>query len=492
MIQNNSTITFNDETIQRLFGFEDAESEPIERLKEFFFKKDTYERVTSELPVRILVGHKGTGKSALFKIAMSEEIDRGNLPILIKPDDIAELGREGSDFLLKIRQWKIGLLNIIGTKVLEKFNLSNPNILAKFGQKGLKVVKFLIETISSNNVSVHLSETEQQLMRNFLERKKIIIYIDDLDRGWQGKKEDINRISALLNAIRDLANDNEGLYFKISLRSDVYYLVRTSDESTDKIEGAVVWYKWTNHEILVLLIKRVLTYFGKQANEASLMKTEQKYLCTHLDAVFDKNFYGYGKWANIRMYKVLMSLIRKRPRDLVKLCSLAAQQAYAEKSDKIRTQHLQAIFEEYSQGRVQDTINEYKSELPNIEKLIWGMKPNKKEKRTQDSYVYTTQQLKDKIRNIKQQCNFVFATGRVANEQDLAQFLYKINFITARKTLSDGEIQRKYFEENRYLNSSFVDFGYDWEVHPAFRWALQPDDITSIFNNLDLSSDNTI
>ena len=69
----NKNLVFNDETIQRLFGFEDAESESIERLKEYYLKKDTFERVTSELPLRILVGHKGTGKSALFKVAISEE-----------------------------------------------------------------------------------------------------------------------------------------------------------------------------------------------------------------------------------------------------------------------------------------------------------------------------------------------------------------------------------------------------------------------------------
>ena len=48
----------------------------------------------------------------------------------------------------------------------------------------------------------------------------------------------------------------------------------------------------------------------------------------------------------------------------------------------------------------------------------------------------------------------------------------------------------KYFEENRYLSSAFVDFGYDWEIHPAFRWALQPDDINSIFTRLKLSDDD--
>ena len=119
------------------------------------------------------------------------------------------------------------------------------------------------------------------------------------------------------------------------------------------------------------------------------------------------------------------------------------------------------------------------------------MKPNKKEKHASDSYIFTTQQLTQKITNIQGQNRFYFANGHEVSAKELAQFLYKINFITARKESSEGDwIQRKYFEENRYLSSSFVDFGYDWEIHPAFRWALQPDDINSIFTKLKLNSDD--
>ena len=490
-MKTKNTLVFDDQTIQSLFGFEDAESEPIDRLKEFFFKKDTYERVTAELPVRILVGHKGTGKSALFKIAISEEMDKGNLPILIKPDDIAEIGLDSNDFLLKIRQWKQGLLQIINAQVYEKFNITDSKTFNTQLQRGLNFINFLVQTINLNT-QIDLSPIQQKMKENFLRKQKIVVYLDDLDRGWQGKKEDINRISALLNAIRDLSNDNEGLLFKVSLRSDVYYLVRTSDESTDKIESSVIWYKWTNHEILVLLIKRILTYFGEPANECSLMKTPQHYLSHHLDDIFEKRFAGMGKWSNVPTYKVLMSLIRKRPRDLVKLCTLAAKQARLNNCNIIRTEHLRNIFEEYSQGRVQDTINEYKSELPDIENLIWGMKPNKAERQASDAYIYTTSQLQQKIQKIQERNRkFIFANRREATPQDLAQFLYKINFITARKESADGNwIQRKYFEENRYLSSAFVDFGYDWEIHPAFRWALQPDDINSIFTRLKLSDDD--
>ena len=486
---NLKPLVFNDETIQRIFGFEDAESEPIERLKDYYFKKDAFDRVVADLPIRILVGHKGTGKSALIKIAIYEEKEKGNLPILIKPDDIAELGKNDENFLLRVRQWKYGLIKIIGSKVLNELGLYNDNLAARLTQFGIKLVSFVSESITTLKDQVDLLPAQIKLVNNFLQTKKIIVYIDDLDRGWEGKKDDIIRISALLNSIRDMANENPGLIFKVALRSDVYYLVRTSDESTDKIEGSVVWLRWTQHEILVMLIKRVLTYFGETADEKVLMKSPQHYLCYNLDPVFERTFSGKGKWSNVPMYKVIMSLIRKRPRDLVKLCSLAAQEAYSDNSSLIKTAHFETIFEEYSQGRIQDTINEYKTELPNIDKLLFGMKPVKKQKAAADSYVYTTTELQSKINNIMQQASFVFANGRSVTAKELANFLYKINFITARKVIDDGEIQRKYFQENRYLSSHFVDFGYDWEVNPAFRWALQPDNILDIFNKLNLSSD---
>lgn len=481
-----SKLTFSEVEIQNLFGHEAAEDETPGRLREYYFKSNTYDQVVTDLPLRILVGHKGIGKSALFQVAMLEDEENGVLPLLIKPDDIIGLGGKDKDFLKIIRDWKAGLVEIIAKKVLLSFGAESDDIPNKIKKYSGKVLDYLKDTFS-NPEKISYDPTKKIFIDNFLKTESINVYIDDLDRGWQGRKEDVTRISALLNAVRDIVKEHRGIKFKISLRSDVYYLARTSDESTDKIEGSVVWQSWTTHEIFVLLIKRIETFFGRNIDEKQLLAKTQKNLAYYLNPVMEARFTGQGHWANAPIYRVLMSLIRKRPRDLVKLCTLAARKAHEPKLDKINTHCFESIFPEYSQGRLQDTVNEFRSELPDIERLLMNMKPSKKERVTSAGYLYKTDKLLQKIQNIRQMGEFTFSNGAIADNKKIAAFLYKINFLTARKQMPSG-IDRKYFEENRYLSTEFADFGYDWEVHPAYRWALQPSDPNDIYKNLELNS----
>ena len=481
-------VNFNEENIAEIFGHEAAEDEDIDRLKSYYFKGKVYSQVANNLPIRILVGHKGIGKSALFQVSMYEQMQEGKLTLLIKPDDIAGIGENETDFLKLIREWKAGISEIIAQKALVSFGLLHEGWRGKLNSYGGRLVDFLQSTLRAGDY-VDLSQSKKGILQDFLKSGTIFVYLDDLDRGWQGNKTDIRKISALLNAIRDLASESKGISFRVSLRSDVYYLVRTSDESTDKIEGSVVWYSWSNHEILALLVKRVDQFLhGKSKSAEELMKLSQQVLAGHLEKVMEPVFNGKGKWEKIPTYRMLMSLIRKRPRDLVKLCTLAAKHAGSENHELIGTSDFNSIFEEYSQGRLQDTINEYRSELPDIERLLFGMKPSRVEKKASEGYSYTTADLLKKIKNIQENKKFTFYGNRAADTKDLAAFMYKINFLTARKEKGDY-IDRRYFEESRYLSHKFVDFGFDWEVHPAYRWALQPDDLSDVLGALAPSSE---
>lgn len=483
-----ASTNFTEENIRRIFGHEAAEDEDGARLREYYLKSSTYEQVTADLPIRILVGHKGVGKSALFQVAISDDERAGKLTLVIQPDDIADMAEDTHDFLKTVRAWKVGLSELLAKKALTGLGASTesaPDLLKRWGGR---LTDFLMATLKDPKF-VALDPAKKAIAATFLRNSQIAIYVDDLDRGWQGRKQDITRISALLNAVRDISNENKNLRFRLALRTDVYFLVRTSDESTDKIEGSVVWQRWDQQEIFALLALRIDTYLGRQVDRSTYLSSPQAYLSHSLDEMFEPHFSGSGHWAGAPTHRVLMSLTRKRPRDLVKLCTLAARDAKVHGNDKVLSANLKNVFEDYSQGRLQDTINEYRTELPQVERLLFGMKPSKKERTAKEGYTYETARLLTKIKAIEEQGAFKFATGRVASPKDLAAFLYKINFITARKDLG-SMIDRKYFEESRYLQASFVDFGYDWEIHPAYRWALQPDDINSVLSQMKPSLDS--
>jgi hypothetical protein len=416
---------------------------------------------------------------------MADDADNNRLAILIKPDDITDLG-SSTDFLTTIRSWKIGLNEIMARKVLAVLGIGSVDVSPLLQYSG-PLLSFLTETFREPE-KLSLDPTKRILVTRFLSSSKIIVYIDGLDRLWESRREDVRRISALFNALRGISRENRGIYFKVSLRSDVYYLVRTSDESTDKIEGSVIWQSWNTHNILALLVKRIETFFERTVEEADLVAMKSSVLAPYLSSVMEQRFLGRGHWQNAPMHRVLMSLIRKRPRDLVKLCTLAARNARETSNTVIHTANFENVFQEYSQGRLQDTVTEFRSELPDLARLLMNMRPTRKERTAREGYVYSTDSLIKKIHNIQETDAFRFANGSTATDKELAAFMYKINFLTARKETS-GEIIRSYFEENRYLSNEFIDFGFHWEIHPAYRWVLQPESAYDIFNELALSAD---
>lgn len=466
---------FDDVTIQEIFGADDAENENEERLKQYFYRNMAYDSLTANLPVRILVGHKGVGKSALLKRAYLDDLETGTPCVWLQPDALLNVQsdtKSSDQFVHRISVWKKGILREILAAFFDRSALSQVGELETATANGLAeiIVKWLDEAPSKTG-----------------KPRSIDIYIDDIDRGWKANPEDITNISALLNAIRDIGGKHPRIRFRIGLRSDVYFLVRTSDESTDKIDGNVIWLRWINDDILRVIAKRIATFFNLDYTQEAIDRLDQNQISNIiLSHVVEPRFSGKGKWENKPIHYILLSLTRARPRDLVKLFRLAAKAANRRGSNIISSPDLNGVFEEYSQERLQDIINEFKSELPDIERLLLAMKPSKTEKKTLISYMFSTDQLSSKITRIIQQNNFRFTNGKSVTSRALIQFLYKIDFITARKTIDDGNLDRKYFEQSRFLGHEIVDFGYGWEIHPAYRWALQPANVQTLLDALDL------
>lgn len=478
---------FTDAKTEEIFGAEDAEGEPTHRFKEYFVANKSYEKLTEELPIRILVGHKGVGKSALLKRAYLENEESGRLAVFIQPGDVEEIAQDirTADFNRLIESWKRGIIRVIAKKAAEKLGAEVADQkLSGWAvniTKGISNTVFDFLTILRPNIA---GQIEQSIFESFAREKKIYIYIDDIDRGWKASTSDISNISALLNAIRDLGNNDSNMRCRIALRTDVYYLVRTSDESTDKIERNIIQLTWTNHEILCLTAFRIARSMGKKISYEQIRSMKQGDISREiLSQVIEEKFIGEGHWSKAPIHRVLLSLCRARPRDLIKLFHGAAKAAYKNNHNIISTHDLESSFPRYSEERLQDLVNEFKSELPQIQSVLLQFRPIRRQGRASESFLFSRDKIVLKIKSIKQHVSTNFTSGKSSSDIELLTFLYKIDFLQARAMEEDGSIVRRNFDQSRFLVNPTTDFGFDMEVHPAYRWALQPTDIQGVISS---------
>jgi hypothetical protein len=98
-------------------------------------------------------------------------------------------------------------------------------------------------------------------------------------------------------------------------------------------------------------------------DEHELVKKHQKEVASYLWSVMEETFQGQGHWKSAPMNRVIASLVRHRPRDIVKLCNGAAVYAKRNHHSKLLTGDFEATFESYSHERLQDLVNEFKTEL---------------------------------------------------------------------------------------------------------------------------------
>ncbi len=492
---------FEPTNITKIFGSEDAADEDIQRLKEFFFKRADYKSVKSDSSLIIVTGFKGVGKSALLKISYEEDLGEKKPSLWIRPDDIIEmmdeLSKNDLDFSKTVLLWKRGIAKLIASRIASDwlFVYGDDSKAAlqwaqetgyrnrDFIQKVIAILQPKIKpNINTESDITIFQQGEHHIIERLLDKKtNIFLYFDDLDAGWQATKEQRNKLSALILALRNMTSDIPSLRVRLALRTDVYTLLRESDESTDKFENFVVNCSWQNHDIIVLLAKRILTFLKEDVDDSLLQKYKLSELSNILGKIMDKKFTHTKSWKNKPTNKVIASLIRSRPRDMIKLCTFAAKVAYERDNftNKIKDIDFEKILNDYSLNRVQDIVNEFKNELPNIETLLYRMAPTTKEikEKKKNTFVYTTAELLSKIKNIRQNISLDLVYKTHTDDIDIAHFLYKIGFITARKEIEKQNkkfIDRKYYDEKKQLlkTGAIGDGGYSWEIHPSYRSAI--------------------
>ena len=463
-------LTVNTEHTE-LFGNLAADDEVSSFFRNCFYATKTFEKLKRKKRLMILVGEKGTGKTALFRMAaMENDASADTFAVEAQYLEIDEkLG-----ISQKIQCWK----DYLGKKIAEKLQGEAASDRKRSGKikKGLALLERTFGNAVKEKCGFDYMQLKTDILSLLSEGCKIRLYIDNLDVGYRSTHEKNETIIALFTAVREMLRDMENLSCRIALRTDVYDNVRREDESSDKIKDAKMNLVVTNHEIITMLTKRVMCYLDSEHVKKDYSVMHQSLMLEEMASVFDTTFHGRGKWDGKPMYNVLMSFVRRRPRDIISLCGLAWDHAVDRGATKISTEDIEAVIDAYSKECRSDILAEYGQEFQNtdaLNHLLGALRPSSKEQKKEKMFVYTRDELIKKIDNILGHENFYFSDGRRATSFDIAAFLYRANVVVARKDAPDGSnIERIYYMEKPDLIAGGTDCGYQFEIHPAYRGAI--------------------
>ena len=234
------------------------EAEQDERLKEYFLKTRNYENALLGTK-SIIIGRKGSGKSAIFTLLEDELEESGVLVITITPDqyswnalrDYRESGIQ--ELQAYTNAWKITLLSAVVWKLNDAKLVSKSSELVEYYKymkdayipskdksfltdniidkikpllKGIKTQWIWIESgspeISPTPIRI-IEEIKKILIRDWPNEKKVRILIDRLDDSWDASDKSKNMITGLLKASNDInASFGGKIIITVFLRSDIY------------------------------------------------------------------------------------------------------------------------------------------------------------------------------------------------------------------------------------------------------------------------------
>lgn len=481
----------------KLFGNLAAEDEDIDLLDSYFVDKSVYDYFRSEDKLWIVRAKKGMGKSALLKKVAYEKVNanQDDIVIQIKGSDLI---KNNFPLTLDVQQliyiWQSAICSRITAEIGRNLSLALTDDTITMvenseleGFKEKNIIGCLVERLKRKVGKIEFDKPKMENPLALLERyqqkkdRRVWFFIDDIDATFNNSQEETKRLSSFFTACRYLIQEVNGLFIRASIRTDVWTVIADEDEALDKVDQPqyMMDLSWSEDEVENIIANRIKSYIiahVKNHNKYGYIKNnfdDARKIEYIMNEIF-KPILPWGKGKR-KPAVVIYTLSNRRPRWAIHLCSFAGKAAIKKGKDKIGIYELKANLEEYGKRRITDIVREHQHQSPNIREFINIFA--KKQVR------YTTEELLDLIKNniiSKMQPSIEGVMGD-PNEMDIAYFLFRMGFITAREELTNDEYKHHHFEDDHTLLNSQIDpdKGFTWEIHPSFRDALKISDIKS-------------
>ncbi len=203
---------------------------------------------------------------------------------------------------------------------------------------------WLIEMKASKNIA-------KELPALLDESRPWTILIDAIDDYWDGSRQAVHYLTALMHAALEVNSHVPGIRVLIFLRENMFERVRVVDSEFSRLETGVVGLDWTERQLKEMVERRV----------NAPLTTRLELGGTTWNAFFEDGD---------RAVEAVFGLCQVRPRDVLTYCTLALDTAQANGHSLVMLEDLDGARRRFSDSRLKDLSDEYQENYPQISLVL--------------------------------------------------------------------------------------------------------------------------
>jgi hypothetical protein len=459
-----------------------AEADTV-MLDDAFLETPDYRSLLESSDWSIVVGRRGTGKSALFyRLSHYWASVRGSLVIKLAPEEeyviaLRPLMRHFGGPFTHIRaamklSWRYGLVMEILRELKKRYKLEAVINRSQLLQQHLRhwpggetnffaslrsaikravdnkrppeeQIGELAQTLQVNEIQDHLAEVLNET------RIPIYILIDKLDEGYEPDTLGVAIINGVIYGATDLRSRLASVRPILFLRDNIFRAVSQEDPDYSRnVEGQVLRLHWDTYYLFAFVCNRLRRAFSLDIEQNQKVWDR----CSARDVQGQD---GFKKCLQLTLY---------RPRDVLLLLNQAFSSALRQGRQQIVLEDLESTAKHISVNRFDDLQKEYKAIFPSIGIATSRFANLYPEMRVRDASVHL-----EEIREISNLDTDVQQDLAIlANPVQVLKNLYSVGFIGMRDITSNSWV---FCHDGRNPDTEFKDED-KLLIHPCYWMAL--------------------
>lgn len=375
------------------FGAPAAERDINQGLADYFVESDAYGRLSSRQK-SIVVGNRGTGKSALFKVLADRAKRSGEVVLELNPESYSyemlcsALKSEKDGAWAKHGAFASAWKYLIYVLVMKAVTENGPSLKTGSAAKiynylrdnhkgvadspiaalisylkrmeGIKIAKYEASIKAQELARLYKLEEIEPLLPSLAEvtaRRRVLVLIDELDKGWDNSEDAKAFVSGLFQACVSINERDPNLKVLVSLRQELYDSIPALYDDAQKYRDIIETIRWDETTLLAVVANRIRYSLPELRN------------CSDADA-WGAVFAETLQYRKSRSFNYMIDRTLYRPREIIQFCTDALEEGRSQKTVPIDYNVISRAELAFSDSRQKDISGEYRFQFPGLQSIF--------------------------------------------------------------------------------------------------------------------------